>query len=289
MKAMNMKNTLLASSTICLIALISLGNEGGRADFTGKGNTGAPGDETNTNGTIRTCQSCHNAGPITCSMDIQVLDAQSQPVTAYQPGQTYTTRVSISSPSTGINGYGFQMIALRKQGNTDLKGFKDLTQNNYKLANAQNGRTYAEHSGISADSTFDVVWQAPMAGTGAVQFYSSGNAVNANGLTSGDGASITTLELAEDLGSSVNTLNQDSNVPKVRIFGSNLVSVTGFVEQKGQLRIFNMEGKLYMQQQIELAGVTPIDAAQLKPGMYFISVSGTSGQIATTKFVNLSQ
>jgi hypothetical protein len=188
---------LIIISFVLCVAICALSNSDGRAAGANRGNSGAPGDEMNTNGTPRTCQSCHNPGPITCALSISLLDENSDPVTQYMPGKEYIARVQINSTSAGVNGYGFQMIALKKIGNTDLKGFKDMGVNGYKLSTIQNGRIYAEHSGVSASNTFDVQWVAPVVGTGSVNFYASGNAVNNNGLTSGDGASSFVLEVQE--------------------------------------------------------------------------------------------
>ncbi len=65
--------------------------------------------------------------------------------------------------------------------------------NNYKIATIPNGRTYAEHDNVSTPNIFNVVWTAPAAGTGNVT-YAAGNAVDKNGLNSGDGSSVTTLK-----------------------------------------------------------------------------------------------
>jgi hypothetical protein len=173
-----------------------MGNKNGRASQANKGNTGAPGDETSL-GEIKTCMNCHNQGPITATVNISVLDGQGQPVTQYQPGQSYTVRVVITATGATVQGYGFQLIGLRDAGNTDLDGFTDVNPNNYKLASISGGRTYAEHDNISGTNTFNVKWTAPAAGTGSVTFYASGNGVNANGTTSGDGAGKHSLQLTE--------------------------------------------------------------------------------------------
>ena len=163
---------LFSTLIFSLIVLLSMGNKNGRASSANRGNTGAPGDETSL-GQPKTCMNCHNQGPITASLAISVLDADNQPVTQYRPGQPYTAQVKITASGSGLMGYGFQMIALRDAGNTDLDGFTDSNPNNYKIASISNGRTYAEHDNISSSNTFNVNWTAPAAGTGSVTFYSS--------------------------------------------------------------------------------------------------------------------
>lgn len=175
---------------------IFLGNKNGRASQAQRGNTGAPGDETQ-GGQPKTCQACHNQGPIQASVSISVLDSANNAITHYRPGYKYKARVSINASGQDLNGYGFQMIALRNANNTDLDGFSDVNPNNYKIASISGGRTYAEHSNISASNIFDVTWTAPVSGTGSVTFYASGNGVNSNGSTTGDGAGQSSLTLSE--------------------------------------------------------------------------------------------
>lgn len=176
--------------------LLLLGNKNGRASQAQKGNTGAPGDET-AGGQPRTCQACHNQGPITASLAISVLDSAGASVTKYSPGKSYVVRVTITASGPDLKGYGFQMIGLRDNGNVDLDGFTDVNPNNYKIVTIPGGRTYAEHDNISLANTFEVKWTAPTAGTGNITFYSAGNGVNSNGTTSGDGAGVTSLKLTE--------------------------------------------------------------------------------------------
>lgn len=186
---------LFLFSCLALGVLVLPANKNGRASQEKRGNTGAPGDETNVNGTAITCQNCHSAQ--TATLNIAVLDAAGAAVTQYVPGTVYTARVTVTATNPNLTRYGFQMIALRDSDNADLDGFSDQNPNNYKIATIQNGRTYAEHDNSSQTNTFDVRWTAPVAGTGNVKFYASGNAVNNNGLSSGDAAGFTSLALSE--------------------------------------------------------------------------------------------
>lgn len=191
-------NTRLALSLFLMLLLwvVLPGNKNGRASQSGKGNTGAPGDQT-LNGMPYTCADCHDDGAFNPFVAIHVIDSSNTPVSQYIPGRQYIARVTVN-PSTGTPaGYGFQMIALRDNGNIDLDGFTDINPNNYKLTTISNGRTYAEHPTMSASDTFNVRWTAPAAGTGSVTFYAAGNAVNGNNNSSGDGADYTSLQLFE--------------------------------------------------------------------------------------------
>lgn len=274
---------LFTSSVILgLVLLLSMGNKNGRASSANRGNTGAPGDETSL-GQPKTCMNCHNQGPITASLAITVLDNNNQPVTQYQPGQQYTASVKITGNGTTIQGYGFQMIALRDAGNTDLDGFTDVNPNNYKIASISNGRTYAEHDNISGSNTFNVKWKAPAAGTGSVTFYAAGNAVNGNGTTSGDGAGFSNLKLTE--ASSVATAEPDELLP-IRIFPN---PMTGDVQldagalTSGTYRVsaYNSAAKKVWEEQVWVTGTNTsiaVPAANWPAGAYIFQLEGAGAR-----------
>ncbi len=270
---------LLFFGALCFILLP--GNKNGRASESQSGNTGAPGDESNSNGSPRTCSYCHfgAAGPVTF---IHLIDSNGDTVTQYLPGQQYKARVSMTNNNSNLTGYGFQMIALRDSDNTDLDGFSDPgnnTVNNYKIATIPNGRTYAEHDNVSLTPLFDVVWTAPPQGTGPVTFYAAGNAVNRNGSTSGDGTDSHVLPINEaipagtnDPGAAAFTLSVWPN-PAVHTAQLNLQ-----LKQSGafRLRAFTLDGQLCWESvQILEAGQNslqlPVDTWQA--GTYVLEVS----------------
>lgn len=278
---------LLFLGALCSIVL--LGNKNGRASDAKKGNTGAPGDETNTNGSPRICTYCHfgAAGPV---VFVHVLDTNGDTVTQYLPGQQYTARVTIANSNPALTGYGFQMIALRDSGNVDLHGFSDPgnnTVNNYKLATIPNGRTYAEHDNVSVNNNkFEVMWTAPAAGTGPVTFYAAGNAVNRNGTTSGDGAASTVLHLPEAGASAVSeqaaeavTLEVWPNPVQERAFVRILAKNSGVF----QVRVIDLQGRVQWQTTQQLnAGenMLQIPAASWASGLYLLEVSNGTARTA---------
>ncbi|MBL7825948.1 MAG: T9SS type A sorting domain-containing protein [Saprospiraceae bacterium] len=273
-------NLRLLSVTILsfLCALLAMGNKNGRASSAGKGNTGAPGDELS-GGQPRTCLTCHNQGPITASLAISVLDSAGNAITKYHPGKQYTAQVKITASGTNLSGYGFQMIALKNSGNTDLDGFSDVNPNNYKIATISNGRTYAEHDNISASNTFNVKWTAPPAGTGNITFYAAGNGVNGNGTTSGDGAGINTLLLTES-GTTTATDEQDNTFSGIKVFPNPvqtdanlwLGKLPGGVYQCGA---YQADGKKVWEntfEQPEQGIALSIPSTEWAPGIYFIEL-----------------
>lgn len=269
--------------------LLLLSNKNGRASQSQRGNTGAPGDETQ-GGQPKTCIACHN-GPIQTSLAITVLDSANNSVTQYKPGQLYTARVTITASGSGLNGYGFQMIGLRDSNNSDLDGFTDINPNNYKIATIPGGRTYAEHSNISATNTFDVRWTAPVSGTGPITLYAAGNGVNSNGSTSGDGAGFSTLKLTEF---SSAALEPASTLSNLGVYPNPVRSesvLQGHNPQAGEYQIsaFNVSGeKVWLSKQILPEGefTFPISSTNWHPGIYFIYLE-RAGRVACVKVLKL--
>lgn len=256
-----------------------MSNRNGRAASQNSGNTGAPGDETIA-GAPRTCVNCHGSSAITASLQLTLLNAAGQPVTTYTPGQMYTARLTITASGTGLSGYGFQMIALRNANNGDTDGFSDPSNtNNFKIATISNGRTYAEHAGISNSNVFEVLWQAPVAGTGSVTFYASGNGVNRNNGSSGDGAADAQLKVTETGTSSVKS--PDVPVFLRMAFSPNPLREKGILlietaqAAPCQVAITDLQGRtvatsVSSSQQIH---TFEWDAADWVPGLYWVRVS----------------
>lgn len=275
--------------TILMALAILPANKTGRASFAGKGNTGAPGDET-LNGAPYTCTECHDDNAFNPSVTISVLDSTDAPVTHYRPGQLYTARVSIAA--TGAAGYGFQMIGLRDAGNTDLDGFTDINPNNYKLSTISNGRTYAEHPTMSTSNTFNVRWTAPTAGTGSVTFYAAGNAVNGNNSSEGDGAVITSLQLQEEgilAAGETGKANYAIQVFPNPVTDQARLEMRSFKNEKVSLSARDLAGNVVWISQYQLqAGINvyTIPAANWPVGTYFLTVKGT-GKAETVKILKL--
>lgn len=270
--------------------LVMLGNKNGRASQAQRGNTGAPGDETQ-GGQLITCQNCHNQGPIVASAAISVIDSNGNAVSQYIPGYKYTARVTITASGPNLMGYGFQMIALRNNGNTDLDGFTDTNPNNYKIATIPGGRTYAEHDNISSSNTFNVIWTAPVSGTGSVTFYAAGNGVNGNGTSSGDGAGKASLQLTE-VTSAASELTEKQ--PALRI-SPNPVRADAVLTLENapagdyRLRAYNAAGEVVWessQTRVSETGTLTLPSENWAPGVYFVQMesAGKATSVKVLKF-----
>jgi hypothetical protein len=213
------------------------------------------------------------------------------PITQYVPGQQYTARVTITATGSSLSGYGFQMIGLRDSDNSDLDGFIDINPNNYKLATIPNGRTYAEHNNRSSANTFNVTWTAPPTGTGSVTFYASGNGVNGNGTTSGDGAGFSSLKLTEQT-SSANDLA--ANMPKARVSpnpiqAEAILSLENLVPDEYRISAFDVSGNRVWETRQNLPEASPtlsLPSADWVPGVYFLRLE-SGKKVATVKVLKL--
>lgn len=263
--------------SLITVGIFSLGNSGGRAFVARQGNTGAPGDNRDI------CQSCHNSAAIQVLTSIEVTDRNGDPVNSYVPGQLYDVTVKVNPQRGTPVGYGFQMVAL----NAPLGVNGDPVNNwidsatNVKLVQLNNGRSYAEHDGVSRSSEFKVKWMAPDPGTGVVSFYASANGVNFNGGTSGDGADTTRISLME---SPPVAVREQLDLAGVMI-GPNPVSDLLNVdrsyrtEEDWTLRLFSIQGQLMIERMMK-GGVQmeQLYLGDMEPGIYILQVSNGRAQ-----------
>jgi hypothetical protein len=196
----------------------------GRATDDNVGNTGAPGEST-------LCSNCHNNGAYgNVTVSIQIFElGTTNPVSFYVPNTLYDGRITVSGSMGSPLGYGFQLTTMRN-GNSPYAAYSNWASN-VKLkaitSGAQAGRTYLEHNGVMNNNQFNFQWTAPTSGN--ISFFASGVACNANGGTSGDRSSNSSLSL-----SMAPTLSVTSQVTPVSCFngsdGSIQLTVNSGVE-----------------------------------------------------------
>ncbi len=142
--------------------------------------TGAPGEQN--------CTSCHSGSVLDGSSENQlsVLNAQFQPVTMYNPGDTYTVTLTMgSSPAKK----GFSATILD---GTNTRAGSFVGSGVGGTQDFQNGpgtRDYVSHtsaSNTSQSSLWAWTWTAPATNVGDVTFYVASNSANNNNATSGD-------------------------------------------------------------------------------------------------------
>lgn len=148
------------------------------------------------------CANCHNGGSLTPETTLELVGADGTSRDAYVPGATYTLRVAVTGADEA-GGYGFQAVVLD---GADVQAgvFGDDAPDGTRVAPLAR-RSYFEHSRRREDSTAEISWTAPAAGTGDVTVYAAGNAVNGNGNISGDNVDLAAVTFAEDTDTDTDT------------------------------------------------------------------------------------
>ena len=255
----------LYTSLIILITYFLLtSSSGGRASVANQGNTGAPGEST-------TCVSCHGGSQFgAVSINIEVRDQGTGAlISDYTPGTTYDLSITIINTSGSPNAYGFQLTAL-DQSNSPIAGYSNLGTN-VQQATLGNGKTYIEHNGPSTSNVFQVEWTAPVQGTGAVNFYASGNAVNGTGNTGGDGAATNSITLSEEI-----------TTTPISITASQLSAVTCNGTETGAGTANASGGTPPYIFEWNPGNIQGSNPNNLAAGIYTVTVTDSQGQSATT-------
>lgn len=279
-----------------LSTVFFMASKDGRAFSQGAGNTGAPGDEMNSNGTPKTCQSCHaTSSAIQVTLDIEVRDLTGNVVSEYTPGQTYEVQVTLNSHGqTTPAGYGFQMLCLKAphgQPGENWQAFSNPAENVRIAIASSNGKQYAEHKGPSTGNEFVVEWTAPDAGTGTITLYACGNGVNLNNNSGGDNAACNFMELDEAGVLSVETIEEPISISLFPNPVSDFLHIKIDSGESGVFdwRIFNPEGRLMKSGRFELSyneNRKRLDISDLAIGSYFLQLENR-GKMAGRKLVKL--
>ncbi len=199
-----MKLKFLYFLAFCLLVLYVLqSNSSGVATVQGQDRTGSP-----IAGGLN-CGLCHGGAFNNAAMTITVLDALSQPVTDYVPGDTYTVEFLVSKQA-GFT-HGMQAVALTSS--NDQAGFFNTPGTNTKITALtrtsgafQGTRQYIEHTNAVIalnDVLFSVNWVAPPIGTGDVTVYASGVVGGGAGTNNSDPIAPFNIVLTERIAASI--------------------------------------------------------------------------------------
>ncbi|MEN3041456.1 MAG: choice-of-anchor V domain-containing protein [Bacteroidia bacterium] len=147
--------------------------------------SGAPGEGT--------CSHCHGgaspAPTITLTQGGQIL-------TTYTPGGgPVTLTLSISHPT--LSQYGFQLTVLSNQSGQENLPSQGLSTGGASdvVVQTSGGRKYIGHAGVSSSGTWTFQWTPPATNVGNITWYIAANAVNRNGMPSGDAPGTYTLTM----------------------------------------------------------------------------------------------
>ena len=154
------------------------------------GRTGAPGQSTCASG------NCHNSFPLNSGSGQLFIEGTS----SYNPEEIYNFTLNLSQ--TEQDRWGFELCSLTnemEQGGIINSIDETLTQisstSNITYIKQTTNGTYNGQQNI-VEWGFE--WEAPIAGTGPITFYFSGNAANGNGTRNGDYIYINSFTLIEN-------------------------------------------------------------------------------------------
>jgi hypothetical protein len=273
-----MKRSIIIIPVVLLGLYLSLSSNSAGPASSGSGiRNGGPG----TNGN---CGSCHSGGAGTTTMAISLKEKASGTAAGgvYKPGTVYT--VTLSGNNTNLAFFGFQLTATGP-GNAQAGVFSNMGAG--KHAVPLGGLQVAEHATTlpktngSYLAEFD--WTAPAAGTGTVTFYGIINGVNDDDGTGGDRASapinITLAELAGP--TAIGDVNPEEGwtvYPNPVTDKLHITAATGNYE----FQVYDLAGHQVIKEQQKMTTASKgmaLNVVSLKPGLYFLLVSGTGQRI----------
>lgn len=265
---------------ISFAAYVWFGNASGPGEVQNSDRTGSP-----VSPGYCGVSSCHGGGNFNTDVAIQLLDENSDTITEYTPATTYTLRISIAA--TGAEGFGFQAVALTES-NAGAGEFGDPAEGTQVVTISN--RDYFEHSSRSSASSFEIDWTAPDAGSGAITFYTAGNAVNGDFEFTGDDPDTSSLTIAEGLASGLR--DQITSRLNLRIFPS-LTQSAVTAQWSGEvtadkIAIHDLTGQTYYIENINSGSITEmnIPVYNLPAGIYFVRLLTNQG-FQTQKFVKI--
>lgn len=285
-----MRKTLLSTVASLFFALsmafLFSSNSGGRADVSGQGATGAPGEPGSTCGS----STCHRDGAFTpVTIGLAISDLGGGVITEYEPGKLYNVTLDVVAGAGNPQGYGFQLTSL--DGANDNAGTYSNTSAGVQIssASAVGGREYVEHDGVHPTGVVTFDWTAPAAGTGDVTFYFNGNAVNDNGNTLGDNAAgPQSLTITEVPGASTAIGDVDDLAVALDLFPTAAstqiqIQIEG-LQGSFTAELFSMNGQR-LQSIVCSSSQTSIDVTDLVPGTHLVRVTTEDGRSGTRRFV----
>jgi hypothetical protein len=243
-------------------------------------------NRTGAGGTTASCAggSCHGANSAATNVTISVTDAGDNPVTSYTPGTTYTVHVK-GTNSGSLFRFGFQSTAvLVSNTNTQAGAFTgsadisvrtgvspNIVEHNKRLTGTVSGSTG------SMEAVYN--WTAPAAGRGAVRFYATLNAVNADNTTTGDAPNTATpIDLAEAGGTNVPGVSTTTLKLYPNPATSSIRLELPDAVQQGTYQIRDIRGSIVSRGDLQISqGGAKLGLEALAAGAYFVQVQAAGG------------
>jgi hypothetical protein len=255
---------------IVLLFLIFTSNASGPGAVQGIDRTGSPVGSGS-------CHSCHSGGNFGTQVSL-ALRKDNQIVTQYEPGESYTLRITINTTNNPQR-YGFQAVALIEDNNANAGSFGSPPSGT-RITNIAN-RNYFEHSSPRNSNNISIEWTAPVEGTGNVQFYAAGNAVNNNGDPSGDQPDILDLPFTVTEASTTGLFNIERLSVNLRLYPNPTtdqltLDIAGAKRGQYQIQIIDILGREVLNKSVDLVTsqfVMPLNVSDLDPGQYYLKLT----------------
>jgi hypothetical protein len=281
-----MKKILLLSTLIVGVLLIKSSSNG----VTTAQNLDRTGSPVGTG----SCNSCHSGGNYNPTLQLKLLNSDSQAVTEYQPDSTYTLEVLFGGNTAPR--YGMQAVALLNGSNNNA-GTLSAANNKSKIVTLNN-RRYADHNGFISDNSFELTWLAPSEGSGMVNFYASGIAANGSG-SSGDSPVTALALLVGEADGEENPV--DPEIPEnpnslfiiahknINFFPNpthDFIAINQDFTAPILIEVYNLNGSKVLSDNHN--GYFPsINLAELKNGCYFVTVKINNQIILNQKIIKI--
>jgi len=259
-----MKKYLLFA-VIILTGIMMTSFSGGFGAQRNQGSTGAPGE------TGQTCSrpGCHASGAFSPMLAFAMFDDSGTQVTEYIPSETYTVTLRINA--TGLpGGYGFQMVCLEDGTENSVNSFTDFQTGVGDIMIGD--RQYVEHNRRLPSDTLTMTWTAPDSNAGDVTFYVSGQANNANGSSTGDGATNDAFTFPEAGASSTSDVTSNNVVLYPNPVSNTLTIPAEF--QLASAQIVDLQGKTLLNTTAHV-----IDMSFVTSGTYIIMLTDISDKV----------
>ncbi|MEO6831846.1 MAG: choice-of-anchor V domain-containing protein [Chitinophagaceae bacterium] len=262
---------------------------------TGPYNGGA-GNHTGSAGSPANCSTgsgCHASNNPSTIATITLITPTNDTVKdgRYFPGTLYTVYIKGTNPLSSLNQFGFQASCVdAATSNVQVGGF---TSSDSKISVRNTGSLQlVEHntplaaitvgSGNVYEAAFN--WLSPAPGKGKVRFYLTLNAVNGNGLSSGDQPNTATPVDFDEASTGISNIkmvhaeifpNPTSSKISVRIKDA--------IATSASIQIVNLNGQLVRSEAVTLKnGLVDFNVANLLPGAYFLQLlNGNQSAVAS--------
>lgn len=271
-------NKIFTLSILLISFVLFLNFSSGPGSVASAAVAGAPGETQTCNNS-----SCHVGNAFDQVTTVEVLDGEGNLVESYMPDTNYDIRLSINAASGTPSAYGFQMVTLASD-DTNAGEWRELADE-FNVVNLLD-RAYAEHAMPLTTNSMTLPWTAPAEGTGDINIFATGNAVDRTGSAAGDDANSVQVTLSEAITSSSSDLA--ISTAKVSIYPNpTFDNVSVKLEDKsisGSVTIFNVLGREMRNFAFD-NGSFFMSMQDLETGIYIFSIMDQDGKKLTSRKV----